>query len=48
MTSKKHTLSLCIPLPYPQATFKQPAPKKTTTNQHTLTVCILNKKNKTT
>ena len=36
---------MCIPLPYPQATFKQPAPKKTTTNQHTLTVCILNKKN---
>ena len=37
----KYTLSVCIPLPYPQATLKQSSPKKTVTPQYTLTVCIL-------
>jgi hypothetical protein len=36
----KCPLSLCILLTYPQATFKQPMPKKTATIQYPLTMCI--------
>ena len=46
-TPHKYTLTVCIILPYPQARCKQPASKKTVTNQYTLTVCIHQPKTRT-